>query len=126
MAPGPRREDVLEAARRIRPFVHHTPVFTSRSLDARVGAQVFLKCENLQRAGAFKIRGAIHALLALSAEERARGVVTHSSGNHAQALALAAREVGVGATIVMPEDAPAIKREATRGYGARIVPCRPT
>ena len=119
-------EDVRAAAARLRPFVHRTPVVTSRSLDERAEARVFLKCENLQRVGAFKMRGATNAVLLLSPEARARGVVTHSSGNHAQALALAARVLGTRATIVMPTNAPAVKREATAAYGARIVPCAPT
>ncbi len=117
---------VRAAADRIRPFVHRTPVATSRQLDERVGARVFLKCENFQRVGAFKMRGATNAVLSLPEAVRARGVLTHSSGNHAQALALAARLVGVPATVVMPDGAPAVKREATQGYGARVVPCRPT
>lgn len=116
-------QDVLDAHARIRDRVHRTPVMTSRSVDARAGCQVFLKCENLQRAGAFKIRGATNAIAQLSDEERKRGVVTHSSGNHAQAVALAARSFGIKATIVMPESAPAVKRAATEGYGARIVTC---
>jgi len=119
-------EDVRAAARRIAPFVHRTPIVTSRSLDRACGARVFLKCENQQRVGAFKMRGATNAISLLTPEERARGVVTHSSGNHAQALALAARMLGASATVVMPENAPAVKREATEGYGARIVPCAPT
>ena len=118
--------DVDAAARRIAPLIHRTPVVTSRWLDERVGASVFLKCENLQRVGAFKMRGASNAVALLSAAERSRGVVTHSSGNHAQALALAARTLGVGATIVMPENAPSVKRDATAAYGARILTCRPT
>jgi threonine dehydratase len=101
--------------------VHHTPVATSRTLDTRLGATVFLKCENLQRGGAFKFRGAYNALSRLEASERARGVVAFSSGNHAQAVAYASRLLGVAATIVMPSDAPRSKREATEGYGARVV-----
>jgi threonine dehydratase/serine racemase len=119
-------DDVRAAARRIAPYVHRTPVVTSRSLDLATGARVFLKCENQQRVGAFKMRGATNAIAQLSPEERARGVVTHSSGNHAQALALAARMLGTAATVVMPTNAPAVKREATEGYGARIVECEPT
>ena len=119
-------DDVRAAAERIAAYVHRTPVVTSRSLDERTGATLFLKCENLQRVGAFKMRGASNAVALLTAEERARGVVTHSSGNHAQALSLAARLQGTTATIVMPESAPPVKREATAGYGARIVTCAPT
>ena len=118
--------DVRAAAQRIAPYVHRTPVVTARSLDLATGARVFLKCENQQRVGAFKMRGATNAIALLTAEERARGVVTHSSGNHAQALALAARMLGADATVVMPATAPAVKREATEGYGARIVTCEPT
>lgn len=101
--------------------VHRTPLLRCSTLDARVGATVFSKAENLQRTGSFKIRGALHRLLRLTAEERAAGVVAFSSGNHAQGVALAARIVGVKATIVMPTDAPEVKREATVGYGAEIV-----
>jgi threonine dehydratase len=114
------------ASERLAPWVHRTPVLTSRTLDARCGGSVFLKCENLQRVGAFKIRGAMNALLQLDDAGRRAGVVTHSSGNHAQALALAGRELGVPVCIVMPRTAPAVKRAATEGYGARIVSCEPT
>ncbi len=100
---------------------HRTPVVRSRTLDARLGMQVFLKCESFQRAGAFKFRGAWHALSRLDPDVRSRGVVTYSSGNHAQALALAARECGIPATIVMPSTAPAAKLAATRGYGAEVL-----
>lgn len=116
-----RPDDVGAAARRIAPHVHRTPVLTSRRLDEHVGAQVFLKCENLQRAGAFKVRGAFNALLSLPDEQRRAGVIAYSSGNHAQAIALAARDLGAPATIVMPHDAPQVKVEATRGYGAQVV-----
>jgi threonine dehydratase len=112
----------IEAAReRLRGVAHRTPVLTSRSADARTGARLFFKCENLQRTGAFKFRGAYNALAQFSPEQRARGVVAFSSGNHAQAIALAAQLLGIPATIVMPQDAPPIKIEATRGYGAEIV-----
>ena len=113
--------DVRQAAERLRGIANHTPVVTSRTVDALVGAQVFFKCENLQRGGAFKFRGAYNRLAALTAEQRARGVVAFSSGNHAQGVALAARELGVPATVVMPTDAPALKLAATRGYGAEVV-----
>ncbi len=113
--------DVRAAAARVRAIVHHTPVATSRTLDGRLGARVFLKCENLQRVGAFKFRGAWNAVSQLTAEERARGVLTFSSGNHAQGVALACRELGVAATVVMPRNSPASKREATAGYGAEII-----
>lgn len=114
-------EDVLAAAERLQGIVHRTPVVTSRTLDERTGAHVHLKCENLQRMGAFKIRGAYNRIAQLTPEERARGVVAFSSGNHAQGVALAARLLGVRATIVMPSDAPAAKVAATREYGAEIV-----
>ena len=114
-------DDVHAAAERIEGLAHRTPVLTSRALDEATGARVFLKAENLQRAGAFKFRGACNAVASLSAEERARGVATVSSGNHAQALALAARLHGVKATILMPDDAPEGKLAATRGYGAEVI-----
>jgi threonine dehydratase len=112
---------VLAAAERLRGVVHRTPVVTSRTLDARTGATAFLKCENLQRMGAFKFRGAYNRLVQLDADARARGVVAFSSGNHAQGVALAAKLLGIPATIVMPEDAPAAKVAATREYGAEVV-----
>ena len=113
--------DVERARQRLRGEAHHTPVVTSRTLDAMVGAQVFLKCENLQRMGAFKFRGAYNALSALPVAARAKGVVAYSSGNHAQAVALSARLLGMPATIVMPSNAPKAKLDATAGYGARVV-----
>ena len=115
-------DDVRAAAARIEGLAHRTPVLSSRALDEATGARVFLKAENLQRAGAFKFRGACNAVSLLSAEEREHGVATVSSGNHAQALALAARLHGVRATILMPDDAPAGKLAATRGYGAEVIP----
>ena len=114
-------DDVRAAAVRIRPLARKTPVFTSAGFDAEAGTRVFFKCENLQRGGAFKIRGAANLVLSLSRESLARGVVAYSSGNHAQATAIAAKYVGVPSTIVMPEDAPKSKMEATRAQGARIV-----
>lgn len=123
---SPSYEDVLAAAARIAPFVHRTPVMTCSALDELCGARLFLKCENLQKVGAFKARGATNAVLSLSDDEAARGVATHSSGNHAQALALAARRRGIPVWIVMPTTAPAVKRAAVAGYGAVIVPCEPT
>ncbi|HEY4592974.1 MAG TPA: threonine/serine dehydratase, partial [Thermoanaerobaculia bacterium] len=113
--------DVQAARERIGPHVHRTPVLTSHLVDERVGASVFFKCEIFQRVGAFKARGAFSRLTLLTPEERAHGVVAFSSGNHAQAVALAARELGLRATIVMPLDAPASKVAATRGYGAEVV-----
>lgn len=113
--------DVRAAAARIQGVARHTPVLTSSTLDELVGAKVFLKCENFQRAGAFKFRGAYNAISRLSPDQLGRGVATYSSGNHAQAVALACREVGATAVIVMPEDTPASKLAATKGYGAEIV-----
>ena len=115
-------DDVRAAARRLHGVAHRTPVITSRTLDELTGAQVFLKAENLQRAGAFKFRGAFNAVASLPPEERRKGVATVSSGNHAQALALAARLHDVPAVILMPEDAPEGKLAATRGYGAEVIP----
>ncbi|MDB5070809.1 MAG: tdcB, partial [Candidatus Eremiobacteraeota bacterium] len=113
--------DVQAAAERLRGVTHRTPVVTSATLDARTGARVFCKAENLQRIGAFKIRGAYNAIAQLDPERKRGGVVAFSSGNHAQGVALAAKLLGVRATIVMPSDAPAAKLAATRGYGAEIV-----
>ena len=121
----PVARDVEAAATRIASLVHRTPVMTSRTLNALAGAEVFLKCESFQRVGAFKARGACNALASMSDEERARGVVTHSSGNHAAALALAASLHGTRAWVVMPTNAPRVKREAVAGYGATIVDCEP-
>src|SRR2546428_4630833 len=114
-------EDVRAAAGRIRPFVHRTPLLPNRSLSEKIGVEVRLKCENLQRAGSFKIRGAMNALLQLSDAERRRGVVAFSSGNHAQGVALAAKLLGTRATIVMPEGSVATKVQATQAYGAEVV-----
>jgi threonine dehydratase len=114
-------DDVRAAARRLGARIHRTPVISSQSFDDASGMQVFFKCENLQRAGSFKIRGALNKLLTLTPEERARGVVAFSSGNHAQGVALAASLVGTTAIVCMPKDAPALKLEATRNYGAEIV-----
>jgi threonine dehydratase len=114
-------QHVREAARRLAGRVHRTPVVSCRSFDDASGHRVFFKCENLQRAGAFKIRGALNKLLGLRENDRARGVVAFSSGNHAQGVALAARMTGCSALILMPTDAPALKLAATRGYGAEVV-----
>jgi len=122
----PTLTDIRQAAARIRPYAHRTPVLTCASLDRQVGAQVFMKCENLQKVGAFKFRGACNAVFSLTDEEAARGVATHSSGNHAQALALAAKLRGIPAYIVMPENAPAVKKAAVAGYSGRITFCEPT
>ncbi len=122
----PTFEDVRAAAARIAPYVHRTPVLTCRNLSELCGAELFFKCENLQKVGAFKARGAANAVFSLSAEEAARGVLTHSSGNHGAALALAARNRGIPAIIVMPHNAPGVKRRAVESYGARVVACEPT
>jgi threonine dehydratase len=119
-------QDIQHAARRIKPYIHRTPVLTNESLNQKVGAQVFLKCENMQKVGAFKFRGASNAVWSLSDEEARRGVCTHSSGNHAQALALAARMRGIPAYIVMPNNAPSVKKNAVMGYGGQISFCAPT
>lgn len=113
-------EMIREAQARLRTLVHRTPVLTSRAFDEAAGRRVFFKCENMQRSGSFKIRGATNKILSLSEAERGRGVVAFSSGNHAQATALAAREAGTPAVIVMPTDAPRAKLAATRGYGAEV------
>ncbi len=123
---SPTLDDVYAAAERIGPYIHRTPVFTSAAIDELVGAHVIFKCENLQKIGAFKIRGASNAVLSLSEYAVQSGVATHSSGNHAAALAQAARWRGIKATVVMPENAPAVKVAAVRGYGARVELCKPT
>jgi threonine dehydratase/serine racemase len=119
-------EDIRAAARRIAGRAHRTPVMTCATLDGRAGRQLFFKCEQLQKGGAFKFRGACNAVMKLDDARAPRGVVTHSSGNHAQALALAARARGIPAHIVMPTDAPTVKRRAVEGYGATVHPCEPT
>lgn len=118
--------DIREAHSRIRPFIHKTPVLSSKLLNELFDCELFLKCENFQKVGAFKFRGASNAVLSLTPGEKSRGVVTHSSGNHAAALALAARMNGVRAYIVMPETAPVVKKNAVAGYGADITFCKPT
>jgi threonine dehydratase len=122
----PAKEVIEAAAKRIAPFVHKTPVMTSRSINAMVGAELFLKCENFQKVGAFKYRGATNAVLLLSGAEKKNGVATHSSGNHAQALALAAKNNGLKAYIVMPENSSKVKMDAVKGYGAEVITCIPT
>jgi threonine dehydratase len=119
-------QDIQDAAERIKPYIHRTPIITNESLNQRVGAQVFLKCENMQKVGAFKFRGACNAVYSLSDEESKRGACTHSSGNHAQALALAAKLRGIPAYIVMPTNAPQVKKDAVAGYGGIITFCEPT
>ena len=118
-------EDVRSAARRIAPHAHRTPVLTSRAIDEILDAQTFFKCENFQKVGAFKFRGACNAVASLTPDELERGVATHSSGNHAAALALAASTAGSTAHIVMPSNAPAVKKAAVEGYGATITYCEP-
>ncbi len=122
----PLLSDIQEAHARIRPYIHWTPVFTSVSINEILGAEFFFKCENFQKVGAFKFRGATNAVLSLSPGELAKGVGTHSSGNHAAALALAASNAGVPAYIVMPRNAPEIKKLAVAGYGGIITCCEPT
>ena len=119
--PAPTYADVADAANRIAGAAHRTPVLTSRTADALAGASLFFKCENFQRMGAFKFRGAFNAISHFSDSQRKAGVLTYSSGNHAQAIALSARIAGIKATIIMPEDAPAAKMEATRGYGGEVI-----
>ena len=126
MKAEPSLEDIRQAHERIRPFVHRTPVLTSSTINRIAGGEIFFKCENFQKAGAFKIRGACNAVFSLSDDEAKRGVATHSSGNHAAALALAARWRGIPAHVVMPENAPHVKKLAVAGYGAEIVFCKPT
>jgi threonine dehydratase/serine racemase len=123
---APSFEDVLAASSRIAPYAHRTPVLTSATIDALAGRRLFFKCENLQKIGAFKFRGACNAVMKVPAEAAPRGVVTHSSGNHAQALALAARLRGIPAYIVMPGTSSAVKIRAVEGYGGRITLCDPT
>ena len=115
--------DVTAAAERIRGHVHRTPVLTSSTIDGELGARVFFKCENMQKVGAFKARGACNAVMALSDAEASRGVIAHSSGNHAAALAYAAARRGIPCVVVMPDSAPEVKVAAVRGYGAEIVFC---
>jgi len=117
---------IKDAATRIHGQVHRTPVLTSTTFDSLSGAHLYFKCENLQRIGAFKMRGALNAVLSLPEEKARLGVVTHSSGNFAQAVALAARTRGIPAHIVMPSNSPAVKKRAVEGYGARVIPCEPT
>jgi threonine dehydratase len=122
----PSCEELKLTVERVKPHVHETPVMTSTTINKLMDAEVYFKCENLQRMGAFKMRGAINAILNLSEDERARGVITHSSGNFAQALSLAAKSLEAKAFIIMPENAPQVKKDAVISYGAEIVPCAPT
>ena len=118
--------DILEAHDRIRPYIHRTPVLTSRQIDKMCGCRMYFKCENFQKVGAFKFRGATNAVMSLPPLQKSRGVVTHSSGNHAAALALAASTNGIKSYIIMPETAPEVKKNAVKGYGAEITYCKPT
>ena len=122
----PTEKELQQAQREIAPYIHRTPIWTSKTLNRISGASLFFKCENFQRMGAFKMRGAAHAILQLSEEQRERGVVTHSSGNFGQAVALAANELGVPAYVVMPKNAPQVKKEAVKGYGASVTECEAT
>jgi len=119
------RQQIIDAHERIKPFIHKTPVLTSKTLDQISGAHIFFKCENFQKIGAFKIRGGMNSVLSLPEEKRKKGIATHSSGNHAQAIAFAAREVGTKAFIVMPDNSPQVKVDAVKGYGAEIFFCEP-
>ncbi len=122
----PTLSDIQSAHKRIRPFIHRTPVLTSQQLNRIFGCELYFKCENFQKVGAFKFRGATNAVLSLADDQKKHGVVTHSSGNHAAALALAAGMNGIKAYIVMPENAPSVKKDAVAGYGASITFCKPT
>jgi threonine dehydratase len=119
-------EDIEKAHQRIAPYIHRTPVLTSSSINEIAGCEIYFKCENFQKIGAFKIRGGMNAALTLSADKLKNGLATHSSGNHAQAIALAARELGTKAYIVMPDNSPSVKVAAVKGYGAEITFCEPT
>ncbi|MGB8191868.1 MAG: pyridoxal-phosphate dependent enzyme [Chitinophagaceae bacterium] len=120
------KESIISAHERIKPYIHHTPVLTSEAINKIAGASIFFKCENFQKVGAFKARGAMNAILSLSKDELNKGVGTHSSGNHAQALARAAKVLNVPSYIVMPRTAPAIKKAGVEGYGGQIFECEPT
>jgi threonine dehydratase len=122
----PRYKDIQEAHNRIQPFIHRTPILSSSGINEMFNCEISFKCENFQKVGAFKFRGATNAVRQLNDNESSNGVATHSSGNHAAALALAAKQLGVPAYIVMPENAPEIKKKAVQGYGAEITFCKPT
>jgi threonine dehydratase len=119
------KESIEKAYEKIKPFIHHTPVLTNSSINQMAGAELFFKCENFQKIGAFKIRGGMNAALSLSPEQISRGLATHSSGNHAQAIAFAAKTLGTKAFIVMPENSPSVKVNAVKGYGAEVIFCAP-
>ena len=118
-----KKSDLIDCHNRIKPFIHNTPVLSSNYVNEITGAEVYFKCENFQKMGAFKMRGAANAILRLSDEQKNNGVVTHSSGNHAQAISLAAKKIGIKAYIVMPSNAPEIKKEAVKGYGGELIEC---
>ncbi|WP_299335672.1 threonine/serine dehydratase [uncultured Psychroserpens sp.] len=120
------KENLIACHSRIKPFIHNTPVLSSRLVNNLVGAEVYFKCENFQKAGAYKMRGATNAIIQLTDEKKANGVVTHSSGNFAQALSLGAQSLGVKATIVMPSNSPKVKKNAVLEYGGQIIECEPT
>jgi threonine dehydratase len=122
----PTLEDIQTAHQRIKPYIHHTPVMTSSSINELAGCEIFFKCENFQKIGAFKARGGMNAVLSLSKEDQQKGITTHSSGNHAQAIALAAKAVGTKAYIVMPSNAPTIKKNGVLALGGEIIECEPT
>ena len=117
------KQDLIDSHNRIKPFIHDTPVLTSNYVNEITEAEVYFKCENFQKMGAFKMRGAANAILRLTDEQKNNGVVTHSSGNHAQAISLAAKKIGIKAYIVMPSNAPKIKKEAVKGYGGELIEC---
>lgn len=119
------KEDIEKAHGKIKPFIHHTPVLTNSSINDMAGAELFFKCENFQKIGAFKIRGGMNASLSLTPEQLAKGLATHSSGNHAQAIAFAAKTLGTKAYIVMPSNSPSVKVNAVKGYGAEVIFCEP-
>ena len=122
----PDKQTISDAHERIKTYISHTPVMTSQSVNDRTGCNVFFKCENFQKVGAFKARGAMNAALSLTPEQRAKGIATHSSGNHAQAIARAAKILGIKSYIVMPRTAPEIKKRGVKGYGGEIFECEPT
>lgn len=126
MNSAPLKSDIEQAHERIKSYIHHTPVLTSGSINEIAGCSIYFKCENFQKIGAFKARGAMNAILTLSPEDRSKGVATHSSGNHAQALARAAKLMGVKSYIVMPRTAPEIKKKGVRAFGGEIFECEPT
>ena len=121
-----KKSDLIDCHNRIKSFIHSTPVLTSNYINEFTEAEVYFKCENFQKMGAFKMRGAANAILRLSDEQKSNGVVTHSSGNHAQAISLAAKKIGIKAYIVMPSNAPEIKKEAVKGYGGELIECEPS